>query len=202
MAALEDGTNSTDNLANNERAERPESRTRLGAALASTILPGFGQLVLGDIPRAVTYFTCLLVVAVLFWPLRLPKTYGGLILLAWLMFLPYVISVWDALRAKHRGLQLKSRWWLGLFVPLAILFAVLCVNVLFRTSGFRNYSLPSSSMETTIGKGNLFVADLFAYRHSTPSPYEVIVFTKGRIPFVKRVIAGPGSVISVGRVGR
>jgi signal peptidase I len=56
-------------------------------------------------------------------------------------------------------------------------------------------------METTIGNGNLLVADLFAYHHSIPSPHEVILFRREKIPFVKRVIAGPGSIIIEGKAG-
>jgi len=200
MTDLDDAVKCSNNLAEVEPAKKRGSRARLGAAFASAIFPGLGQLLLGVVPRAVAYFVCLLGVALLYWPLRLPKTYVGFIFVGWLTFLPFVISAWDALRAKHPGLQIKSRSWLALFVPLAIFSSIVCVNLLFRASGFRNYSLPSSSMETTIEKGNLFVADLFAYRYSTPRPYEVIVFRKDNIPFVKRVIAGPGSTIE-GKAG-
>lgn len=177
------------------------SRRRLIAAFASAILPGFGQLLLGAKRRAFIYFISLLVVAFLFWPLRLPKTYAGFIVVGWLSFLPTLISAWDALRVRNNGLLPKSRWWLVLFVPVAIVFSALYINGLFRAAGFRNYSVPSSSMEPTIGNGNLLVADMVAYRRAMPNPYEVVLFRRGKIPFVKRVIAGPGSTIE-GRAGK
>jgi signal peptidase I len=200
MATGDEVVDRADNLSQDEPATEKGARRRLGAALASAMVPGLGQLLLGAKRRALVYLISLLVVAFLYWPLRLPRTYSGFIFLGWLTFLPPLIAAADALRAKHQGLQPKSRWWLALFIPVTILFSALYVNILFRAAGFRNYSLPSSSMETTIGNGNLFVADLFAYRRSTPSPYEVILFRRGKTPFVKRVIAGPGSTIE-GKAG-
>jgi signal peptidase I len=189
-----------DYLPKNDSARETGLERRLGAALASAALPGLGQLILGAKRRAFIYFISLLFLALLYWPLRLPKTYGGFLFSAWLSFPVFLISACNALRAKHYRLPPASRWWMALFIPLAMFFSVLYVNGLFRASGFRNYSVPSSSMESTIGKGNLFVADMFAYRRSRPSPYEVIVFLRGKTHFVKRVIAGPGSTIE-GKAG-
>jgi signal peptidase I len=42
---------------------------------------------------------------------------------------------------------------------------------------------------------------MVAYRRAMPNPYEVVLFRRGKIPFVKRVIAGPGSTIE-GRAGK
>lgn len=169
MATGDEVVDSPDKSQDEVKTGRPSGR-RLVSAFASAVLPGFGQLLLGARRRAAIYFISLLVVALLYWPLRLPKTYAGFIAVAWLSFLPALISAWDALRARHQGVPPKSRWWLVLCVPLAGLFSVLYINCLFREAGFRNYSVPSSSMETTIGNGNLLVADMFAYRHSAPSP--------------------------------
>ncbi len=200
MASGDDGGGLPNYLAQTEPAIEGGSKRRLGAALASAILPGLGQLLLGAKRRALIYFLFLLAIALLYWPFRLPTTYGGLIVLCWLTLLPPVLSTRDSLRAKNHSLPPKSRWWLALFVPLALFVSVLYANCLFRLAGFRNYSVPSSSMETTIGKGNLLVADLFAYRHATPSPNEVVLFRRDKMPFVKRVIAGPASIIE-GKAG-
>jgi signal peptidase I len=196
MAAISDAPNLPDNLAHDEPVKKVgSSKRRLVAACASAILPGLGQLLLGAKRRALIYFTCLFVVIFLYWPLRLPKTHAGLIFLVWLTFFPFTASVWDALRAKYPGSQHQPRWWIALSIPLAIFFSELYDNGLFRVSGFRSYLVPSSSMEATIGMGDLFVADSLAYRHSQPSPFEIIIFRKDKALFVKRVIAGPGNTI-------
>jgi signal peptidase I len=195
MAVGDEVVDRSDGISQIAPAMGKPSRRRLGAALVSAILPGLGQLLLGAKRRALFYFISLLVVALLYWPVRLPTTYGGFIVLVWLTFVPPLMSVRDALRARPYALQPRSRWWLALFIPLALLFSTVYINFLFRAAGFRNYSVPSPSMETTIGNGSLLVADLFAYHHSVPGPYEVILFRRDKIPFVKRVIAGPGSTI-------
>lgn len=180
---------------NDIEATKSFSKRRFICAAASAVIPGLGQWLLGARRKSVVFFAMFAVVLALYWPLRLPRTYSGFLLVAWFTLLLFVASTWDALRTREGLLGPKSRLWLLLFVPLAILTSVLYVNWLFRGSGFRNYSLPSSSMEPTIGKDNLLVADLWAFRHSDPRPYEVIVFRHGTTPYVKRVIAGPGSTI-------
>src|ERR1039457_208330 len=147
-------------ISNVEPAPADGWKRRIVSALASAILPGLGQFLLAAKRRALIYFVFLLFVVLLYWPLRCPKTYVGLICAAWLTLLLPVISVVDALRAKHASLRPASRWWLVILVPVAILVSVFYCNCLFRAAGFRNFSIPSSSMETTIGKGNLLVGDL------------------------------------------
>jgi signal peptidase I len=180
---------------NDIEAKKGSSKRHFICALASAVIPGLGQWLLRARRKGVVIFAMLVVVLALYWPLRLPRTYSGFLLVVWLTLLLFVASTWDALRTRTDHSDRKSRLWLFLFVPLAILISALHVNWLFRASGFRNYSLPSSSMELTIGKDNLLVADLWAYRHSDPRPYEVIIFRYRTTPYVKRVIAGPGSTI-------
>jgi signal peptidase I len=180
--------------------EQRTSKRRLLAALASAIIPGLGQWLIGARRKAVAYFGCLLLIGMLYWPVRMPKEYWGLIVLVWLSLALFVFATWDAVRSRNSDLSPQSRWWLVVFLPVALLGLALYTNFSFRLSGFRNYSLPSSSMETTIRKGDWFVADMFAYRHSGPRPFEVVVFRRDKTPFVKRVIAGPGSMIE-GKAG-
>ena len=187
-------------ISNVEPAPADGWKRRIVSALASAILPGLGQFLLAAKRRALIYFVFLLFVVLLYWPLRCPKTYVGLICAAWLTLLLPVISVVDALRAKHASLRPASRWWLVILVPVAILVSVFYCNCLFRAAGFRNFSIPSSSMETTIGKGNLLVGDLMAYRHSMPRPYDVVLFRRDKTVWVKRVVAMPGDTIE-GKAG-
>jgi signal peptidase I len=195
MATADDVADLSNNSSQSKRSQNPETRKRLGAALASAFFPGLGQLLLGATSKAIVYFLFVVLVIFLYWPVRLPRTYGGLIFVGWLTLLLVPVAAWDALRTERSKYQRASGWWLALFVPLGLLAAILYVNGLFRASGFRNYSLPSSSMEPTIEKGNLFVGDMFAYRSSAPRPYDLIIFRKDKTPYVKRVIAGPGSTI-------
>ena len=73
------------------------------------------------------------------------------------------------------------------FVTLSLLGAVAT-----RASGFRSFSIPSTSMEKTLRQGDHFVVDMSA---RLPKRQEVIVFLRNHIFYVKRVIALNGDSI-------
>ena len=73
---------------------------------------------------------------------------------------------------------------------------------LTRASGFKSFTIPSTSMEKTIQAGDLLVADMWFYNSKNPARADVILFRKNNTVWVKRVIAIGGDTIaeSDGRV--
>jgi signal peptidase I len=112
------------------------------------------------------------------------------------------LSVNAALHALRTPSQEErpSRWWLLLFIPLALTASVAYSNWLLRMAGFQLFVTPSTDMERTVLMEDRFIVDLEAYRHSKPKPHDVIVFRKDGTFFVKRVLAVGGDTIE-GRYG-
>lgn len=83
-------------------------------------------------------------------------------------------------------------------LPLACIAASAYWGIALRVGGFRDFRVPSSSMEPTIMKGDAIVADMRYYRHRRLLEESMIIFhspvTQGVI-VVKRVIATQGDTI-------
>lgn len=64
-----------------------------------------------------------------------------------------------------------------------------------RAAGFRSFQIPSTGMEPTIRQGDRIVADMRYYRVRSPNRFETVLFKRGDIFYIKRVIAVGGDVI-------
>jgi len=183
---------------------RPSRETgrHLLAALFSAIVPGGGQFFLGQKRKDIVLLSGFVLLLVGFWPMRLLRFYAGFLALfsAWIGV--YIYAVCDAQLARHRPRSDRpSRWWLVATLPLTLFTLSQLGGVVTRASGFRSFSIPSTSMEKTLRKGDHFVVDV---KYRLPKRQEVIVFFKDQIYFVKRVgaiggdsIKGEGGVIFV-----
>lgn len=173
------------------------SRSNLKAALLSTVVPGSGQLYLGDRRRSTVLLLLLAATLIGFWPLRLLRSYLGFCLLycAWIGIFLY--APLSALVARgERVTKPSSKWWIALFLPLSLIVTQLLGMAVARAAGFRSFQVPSTSMERTIQKGDRIVADFRYYDARTPERDDVIVFKSKDTFFVKRVIAVGGDTIS------
>jgi signal peptidase I len=170
-----------------------DRRRHLLAALFSALIPGAGQLFLGQRRKGTILLLILVAILVGFWPLRLLHYYAGLLVLfsAWIGL--YLYAACAAQLARHLPRKERpSRWWLVAALPFALLTLTLLGRVVTRASGFRSFNVPSTSMEKTIRQGDLLIADI----HSRlPQHREVIIFRRDRNFFVKRAIAIAGDSI-------
>lgn len=69
-----------------------------------------------------------------------------------------------------------------------------------RVLGFTLYRMPSSGMEPTVRRGEIFVVSAWPYRHLAPSAGDVVVFKWPVDPsvfFLKRIIATGGSTVEI-----
>jgi signal peptidase I len=80
-------------------------------------------------------------------------------------------------------------------VPLAVAFLVLDYALITRAAGFRNFSIPSTSMEQTLVPGDRFMVDTHYYRRRSPNRSDIVMFYRDKTFFIKRVIAIPGDTI-------
>jgi signal peptidase I len=131
-----------------------------------------------------------------FWPLRLLRFYGGFALLycGWIVL--YLYAACSAQLARDFPTNVRSsKWWLAAILPITILTLNLLGQAVTRASGFRSFTVPSTSMERTVLQGDHLVADMRYYRSRRPNRRDIIVFLKDSTFFVKRVIAVGGDSI-------
>ena len=170
-----------------------ETKRQLLAALFSAFLPGMGQSFLGERRKAWILFIVLALLLFAFWPMRLLRFYSGFILLFSTWTVVYIYAVVNAqLTRGSPDSELPSRWWLVVTLPLAFLTLSVLGGAVTRASGFRSFSIPSTSMEKTLRRGDHFVVDTHPH---PPVRQDVIIFFRNQTYFVKRVIAIGGDTI-------
>jgi signal peptidase I len=171
------------------------TKRNLPAALLSTVLPGSGQIYLGDRRKGIALLVLLAAVLVGFWPLRLLRTYPGFCVLYCCWTAIFVYAPLSALVSRGPATKPTSKLWLILFVPLSLVVTQLFGSAVTRASGFRSFQVPSTSMERTIQRGDYIVADSWYYSTRAPQRDDAIIFKSNGTFFVKRVIAVAGDTI-------
>jgi signal peptidase I len=173
------------------REDRP-----LLAAFLSAVVPGAGQLLLGQRRKGAVIAGLFALLVFAFWPLRLLRFYFGFagLYLCWIAF--YVYAACSAAMARHLPAPARpSKWWLALVLPITLLTMSLIGAGVTRLSGFRSFLVPSSSMEKTIREGDRIVADMNYYRSRSPGKQDVIMFKKDGGFFIKRIIGASGDSV-------
>lgn len=190
----------SENVLNTEEAVSPGTPAQLIVpALASAIVPGIGQLALKEKRRASIYLLFLTVWFVLFFPpFRIAQFYVAAVF-ALLSAAALTISAsCYALRSRAWERRPGSYWWLVVMVPLACFVASAYWGIALRMSGYRDFRVPSASMEPTIMNGDAILADMHYYRHRRPSEHSLVLLHSPTTPGVivlKRVIGIEGDTI-------
>jgi signal peptidase I len=173
-----------------------ETKRNLLAALFSALVPGAGQLFLGQRHKGAVLLLILAAILVGFWPFRLLRFYAGFIVLFCSWIVVYLYAACSAQLAKNpRIVGRPSRWWLLVTLPVTILTLSLLGSGVTRASGFRSFKVPSHSMENTILMGDQIVADMRFFKSRLPNHEDVIIFDRNGTFFMKRVIATVGDTI-------
>jgi signal peptidase I len=172
------------------------TKRRVLAALFSAILPGTGQIFLGQRRKGQILAGIFVLFCVGFWPLRLLRFYPGLALLLWMSLLLTSYSTNIALLATRTiGSPAPSRWWILLGIPLTYAGINLVFTLLLFAVGFRAMEFNSSAMETTLFKGDKFMIDKDYYRQHPCEREDLVVMRIEGAQTVKRVIAMGGDNI-------
>jgi len=173
-----------------------ETKRHLLAALFSAVVPGAGHLFLGQRRKAIILLLILTSILIGFWPLRLLRFYAGFVLLYCAWIAVYTYAACSAQLARDLPASLRpSKWWLVAILPVTLLTLSLLGQVVTRASGFRSFTVPSTSMERTILPGDQLVADMRYYHSRRPETREVIIFLRNRTFLIKRVIATGGEAV-------
>ena len=183
------------------------------AALASLVLPGFGQLYNGDLNRAIWLFLsfallCIPAVALiaLYLPasLMLPCLLLGLCLAVGV----WAYAVWDAWRAARISPDRPAKAWqmsgvYALVFVLCDLLALPLLTLYVRQHQVEPFKIPSSSMEPSVRAGDMIWADK---RYNCPGCQQgvhrgdiaIFAYPNDRsVRYIKRVIGLPGDRIQL-----
>ena len=181
------------------------------AALASLVLPGFGQLYNGEVNRAIWLFLsfallCIPGVALvaLYLPdrLMLPTLVLGLGATVGV----WGYAVWDAWRSARRNITMTAKPWqisgvYALVFVLCDLLALPLLTLYVRQHQVEPFRIPSSSMEPSVRAGDFIWADK---RYNCPGCRQgvhrgdiaIFAYPNDRsIRYIKRVIGLPGDHI-------
>jgi signal peptidase I len=174
----------------------PATRRFLLAAIFSAIMPGAGQLFLGNRRKAFVFLVFSVVVASGFWPLRLPRSYPGIMLLICAIIVLWLLAVCDALFGRDRVSPGRlSKWWLLAALPLHYIGVNIFFTSLLFASGFRTLQSAASAMEPTIMRGERFVSDMSYYRRAPERRGDLVVVSRQDLLTVKRIAAVGGDTI-------
>jgi signal peptidase I len=188
-------------------------RKPLIAALASLVLPGFGQLYNGELNRAIWLFLsfallCIPTVALV--ALYLPDR---LMLPTLLLGLVATVGVWayavaDAWRGARRNTGSPAKAWqisgvYALVFVLCDLLALPLLTLYVRQHQVEPFRIPSSSMEPSVRAGDMIWADK---RYNCPGCQQgvhrgdiaIFAYPNDRsVRYIKRVIGLPGDHIQI-----
>jgi signal peptidase I len=164
--------------------------------LLSAACPGAGHLTLGQLPKGMVLSSLFVILLCGFWPLRLPRYYAAYmtLVLSWFVIGLYSACSAQLVRNPKTGNR-ASKWWFLLTLPVAVVTICLTFAGVTLSAGFRNFTIPSTSMEPTIQRGDHIVIDTRAFRLSAPQYRDVIVCYKDGLFVVKRIIAMSGDTI-------
>jgi signal peptidase I len=177
-------------------SEAHHSRTpRVIAAAVSSVFPGIGQVLLGKTRAGIGFLCALGLLVLLYWPLRLPRSYFGMLLVMFLTAGLFTLAGWNTLRTPAQHTVPGSRWWLLLLVPLAFKASFWNNTRLLPLIGLHAFYVPSGAMEPTVIVGDYVIADLTYYRESKPKANDVVVIQRGGTSLIKRVMATVGDTV-------
>jgi signal peptidase I len=172
------------------------AKRRLLAALLSAVVPGTGQVFLGQRRKGLILLGIFVIVCLGFWPLRLLSDYPGLVLLLWASLGLTIYATNSALLARSSPLlPALSKWWMLLGTLLAFVGFNLVFTSLLFTAGFRALQQISSAMEPTLLNGDRFMIDRNYYRQHPCERGDLVVMRIVDAQTVKRVIAIGGDTI-------
>ena len=174
---------------------RANHALRLGAAFASSMLPGAGQWALKRGVIAFFFHLAFAALAFAYWYGQAAATYKGLVAVLVAGWVLFSLSTWEALRSHSDCAQRGSTIWLAVFIPIAVMVSTAFANIALQASGCRTYGIPSESMEHTLNIGDRLIVDTTYFRNHIVRTGDIVIFHKGEQQYCKRVIATAGSQV-------
>lgn len=186
--------------------EGPAARRRPWVAgLLGLLFPGFGHLYIGKpwIGLAVVAGVDTLVLLAAFFGLG---TMAGMVALLVIGFGALIATAAHAfVRAKRMAtveLGWYNRWYslVSLYVGISIVLSQVWSTLIVPNLRYRAFTLPTTSMEPTILRGDRFIVDTWAYRDTLPQRGEIAIFRYPLAPdrdMLKRCVGVPGDDVEI-----
>jgi signal peptidase I len=182
----------------------PAKRPHPLPALCSALLPGAGQLLLGQIGPGLGFLALWALWLAAFYPLRIPRGYWGWTLLVLAGIALTEAATFRALRARSEGMRRVATPLLFGLLLLALGSAAVWQDAAMHWAGFRFAYASSGSMDKTISEGDRLVADGRAYRRARPQRMDIVLLpARGEVGqyALRRVLGVPGDTLA-GRDGQ
>jgi signal peptidase I len=179
-----------------EAPQPPARGRRIFAIFLSALVPGSGQLLLCDTLSGLICLGLFVILFLLVWPLRLLATYPGFIVIFLSGFALRSVSACLTSRTCANTSRPLSKWWFGGIIPIVFVMAALLLHLDLLISGFRAFSIPSTSMVSALMPGDTIIADMHAYKTKKATPGDIVLFHHHGIVLVKRLIATEGDSVS------
>jgi signal peptidase I len=167
---------------------------RVAAALLSAIVPGSGQILKEEMKNATLYLTVFAFLLFLTWKATLYDTLVGLVVLK---IGAIGVALIASLDAFLTGTASKPRYLILVPIVAALFFGDSANGVIMLAKGVRAFSVPSTSTEPSIMRGDSIFVDPY-YRNRSPQHGDIVAFASPEEPrlfSVKRIIGVPGDRI-------
>ena len=174
------------------RPRHAMTRWRLTAGLCSALLPGTGQFLLGQRVRALVFWVLLVVVVILWIPMRLPGSFLGLLAALILTVVLWLASAHDALLGFRRSEGGVRGLWLAVVLPIALVIALVDCVIFFHLAGFHTLKVASNGMEPAIRPGERLVISTRSFQ---PVQGDIIYFRRYGTMMLKRVAGLGGNLV-------
>ena len=170
----------------------PQGR-RVSAAFASAVVPGSGQMLLGQRRLGLMFLVAFLLPVAALCLFGAGRSYVGYLSCTVWILIVCLGSGTALLRRRSRMLEFV---WLAGVLGLALLSTRVWVNGSMWVGGLRPYRVGSASMERTFYAGDTILTDERAYRHQAAARGDVIAFEHDGNVLAKRLIGLGGDRIS------
>lgn len=164
---------------------------RVVAALFSAIVPGSGQLLKGEMKKGTACVAAFGLLVLLYWPIRVPETYLGLVVVK---IGEMCLSLIASLDAWLTGAKGTPRYLVIFPIVAALLLGDVATSITFLAEGFHVLYVPSSAMEPSVMVGDRVVADEHYYETRAPQRGDIVLLNYNVLT-MKRVVAVEDDVI-------
>ena len=138
-----------------EAEPQPErSYKRLWCAMASAVVPGFGDWILGARKRSSILLALFVTVLLCYWPLRLPRFYWPFIVLILVGQFLNMVSGCCTFLLGRSAKDAAANGWIVIVIVLGLCSVPFERRLELRGSGFQVFTVPSESMAHTINPGD------------------------------------------------
>lgn len=157
-----------------------QPRKAFVAFIFSLVTPGLGQIYNGQVRKAITFFSLLLLFPLFFGLIRGTTCFYGLVSFYVIdtTLRIYIVfdSIVNAIRQKEYRRKPYNTWYHYLLIAIVIFVVLIFYNV-NKMLGTQKINILTVANYPTLQVGDRFVADMRAYDNNQPDYGDIVVFT-------------------------